>query len=395
MPHDTILTLNAGSSSIKFALYAAGAELATRLRGQVESIGAQARLQVRTAGAQQQARHESRAVDVTDHAGALREILDVVRSAAGESRIAAVGHRITHGGPDFAEPHVLDASSLDKLRSYIPWAPLHQPYNIAAVDAAATLFPDAIQVGCFDTGFHRGHPWVSEAYALPRRYFDKGLRRYGFHGLSYQSVSRQLQTIAPEIAAGKVVVAHLGNGASMCAIENGRSVASTMGFTALDGLAMGTRCGAIDPGVLLYLLQEEGLAPEALSRLLYRESGLLGLSGISADMRELEASDAPEARQAIDYFVHRIRSELGALAAALGGLDALVFCGGIGENAAAVRAAVCHDLGWLGIVLDEDANAAGDTRVAKGPTPVLVVRTDEESVIAGAALQVLNNANEV
>ena len=395
MPHDTLLTLNAGSSSIKFALYAARAELPARLRGQVESIGAQARLQVRTADAEKQARHETRAINVTDHAGALREILDVVRAAAGESRIAAVGHRITHGGPDFAEPHVLDAPSLDKLRSYIPWAPLHQPYNIAAVDAAATLFPDAIQVACFDTGFHRGHPWVSEAYALPRRYFEKGLRRYGFHGLSYQSVIRQLQTIAPEIAGGRVVVAHLGNGASMCAIDNGRSVASTMGFTALDGLAMGTRCGAIDPGVLLYLLQEEGLAPEALSRLLYRESGLLGLSGISADMRELEASDAPEASQAIDYFVHRIRSELGALAAALGGLDALVFCGGIGENAAAIRAAVCHHLGWLGIVLDEDANAAGETRIAKGPMPVLVVRTDEESVIAGAALQMLNKTNRI
>ncbi len=385
MPHDTILTLNAGSSSIKFALYGTAEALNVELRGQIENIGSAARLQVAGSDGQGQ----SQAVDVDDHAGALRKILDVVRSAAVTGRIAAVGHRITHGGPDFAEPQLLDAASLEKLRTYIRWAPLHQPYNLAAVGAAAAVFPDAIQVGCFDTGFHRGHPWVCDAYALPLRYYDKGLRRYGFHGLSYESVIRQLATLAPDIASRKVVIAHLGNGASMCAIENGRSIASTMGFTALDGLAMGTRCGAIDPGVLLYLLQEEGVSPDELSRVLYRESGLLGLSGVSADMRALEASDKPSAGRAIDYFVHRIRSELGALAATLGGLDALVYCGGIGENAPAIRAGVCRNLAWLGIVLDDDANALSKTRIGKGKTPVLVVRTDEESVIANAALQKL------
>lgn len=385
MPTDAILTLNAGSSSIKFALYEAHERLDVRMRGQVENIGGAAMLQVKAANDEK----STRPVDVKDHAGALRQILDVVQSNSNGARVAAVGHRITHGGPDFAEPFVLDAASLVRLRGYMPWAPLHQPYNIAAVEGAAEVFPDAIQVGCFDTGFHRGHPWVSDAYALPRRYYDQGLRRYGFHGLSYRSVSSQLAALAPEIAQGKVVIAHLGNGASMCAIKNGKSVASTMGFTALDGLAMGTRCGSIDPGVLLYLLQEEGLTPAQLSHVLYRESGLLGLSGMASDMRTLESSDAPAARQAIEYFVHRIRSELGALAMTLGGLDALVFCGGIGENSHFVRAEVCRDLGWLGIAIDDAANRASRTHIGSGPMPVLVVRTDEEAVIAAAALQKL------
>lgn len=388
MPTDTILTLNAGSSSIKFALYAASRSLDAHMHGQVESIGGSAILHV-TAANQKKA---TRPVDVKDHAGALRTILDVVQSRASGARVAAVGHRITHGGPDFAAPSILDAEGLTKLRGYIPWAPLHQPYNIAAVEGAIDVFPQALQVGCFDTGFHHGHPWVNDAYALPRRYYEQGLRRYGFHGLSYRSVSRQLATLAPEIANGKVVIAHLGNGASMCAIKDGKSVASTMGFTALDGLAMGTRCGSIDPGVLLYLLQEDGLSPAQLNHVLYRESGLLGLSGIASDMRTLEASDTPEARQAIDYFIHRIRSELGALAMTLGGLDALVFCGGIGENSPAVRAGVCRELQWLGIALDEQANRDNQTHIASGATPVLVIKTDEEAVIATAALNLLTAA---
>lgn len=386
MPADTILTLNAGSSSIKFALYAARERLDVHLRGQVENIGGAAMLQVTAANDDAKT---IRPVEVQDHAGALRQILDVVQSCSGGARIAAVGHRITHGGPDFGEPHILDDASLARLRGYLAWAPLHQPYNIAAVEGAALVFPDAVQVGCFDTGFHRGHPWVADAYALPRRYYDQGLRRYGFHGISYRSVSGQLAGIAPDLARGRVVIAHLGNGASMCAIKDGRSVASTMGFTALDGLAMGTRCGSIDPGVLLYLLQEEGLTPAQLSQVLYRESGLVGLSGIASDMRALEASGTPQARQAIEYFVHRIRSELGALAMTLGGLDALVFCGGIGENSPAVRAGVCRDLDWLGIALAEDANRESRTHIGMGATPVLVIRTDEEAVIATAALEKL------
>ncbi|MCC0008457.1 MAG: acetate/propionate family kinase [Hyphomicrobiaceae bacterium] len=385
MTTELILTLNAGSSSIKFALYEAHEPMRVGLRGQIESIGGAASLQLNAIGAPKQVRP----VDVTDHAAALSEILKVVGSASGGARVIAVGHRITHGGPDFSGPQVLDSASLDRLRRFIPWAPLHQPYNLEAVDGAARVFPGAIQVGCFDTGYHRGHPWVSDAYALPRRYYDAGLRRYGFHGLSYQSVVAQLTDIDPNLANGRIVIAHLGNGASMCAVKGGRSITSTMGFTALDGLAMGTRCGVIDPGVLLYLLQEEGLTADALSRMLYRESGLLGLSGLSSDMRELEASQSGPAREAIDYFVHRIRVELGALTATLGGLDCLAFCGGIGENSAEVRSQVCRDLDWLGIALDDAANRESQMRIGLGRTPVFVIRTDEEGVIAHAAMSLL------
>lgn len=383
MPDDKILTLNAGSSSIKFALYTAKAELGVALRGQVENIGDAANLQVARLGTEKAAEP----VAASDHAAALRVILKVVCSALDSASILAVGHRITHGGPRFAAPQVLDKACLTTLRSYIPWAPLHQPYNIATVEGAARVFPDAIQVGCFDTGFHRDHPWACDVYALPRRYYDQGLRRYGFHGLSYESVTGQLRTHAPDLAKGKIIVAHLGNGASMCAIDDGRSVVSTMGFTALDGLAMGTRCGAIDPGVLLYLLESEGMSPEELGHMLYRESGLLGLSGLSSDMRILESSETSEAQQAIDYFVHRIRTELGALAVTLEGLDGLVFCGGIGENSPNIRARVCRDLGWLGINLDEQANRKNEMLLGTGKVQVLVVRTDEERIIAESAFR--------
>ncbi|MCB1528346.1 MAG: acetate/propionate family kinase [Hyphomicrobiaceae bacterium] len=383
MPDDKILTLNAGSSSIKFALYSANAKLDLELHGQVENIANSANLQVTRSGAEK----TSEPIAACDHAAALRTILEVVHSALDGASILAVGHRITHGGPRFAAPRILDEANITTLKTYIPWAPLHQPYNIATVEGAAGIFPDAIQVGCFDTGFHHDHPWHCDVYALPRHYYDQGLRRYGFHGLSYESVLSQLKTQAPDLTRGKLVVAHLGNGASMCAIVAGRSVASTMGFTALDGLAMGTRCGAIDPGVLLYLLETEGMSPEQLSHMLYRESGLLGLSGLSSDMRILESSEIPEARQAIDYFVHRIRTELGALAMTIGGLDGLVFCGGIGENSSQIRARVCHELAWAGINLDARANQKNETRIGKGKVQVLVVRTDEEKIIAQSALR--------
>ncbi|MDX2290235.1 MAG: acetate/propionate family kinase [Hyphomicrobiaceae bacterium] len=383
-----ILILNAGSSSIKFALYETGVEPVEVARGQVESLGGAARLTVRRAGAAAVVRELGGA----DHAAGLRDILVVTRELAGQAKIAGVGHRITHGGADFLAPALLDAATLARLDALVPYAPLHQPYNLAAVRAAIEAFPDALQVGCFDTAFHRGQSFVSEAFALPRRYYEAGIRRYGFHGLSYDYVTGELARGLPEIAAGRVVIAHLGNGASMCAVRNGRSVETTMGFTALDGLAMGTRCGQLDPGVMLYLMEAEGLGAAAISRILYRESGLLGLSGLSADMRELEASDAPEARQAIAYFCHRIARETGALAATLGGLDALVFCGGIGENSARVRADVCGPLAHLGVAIDAGHNRVHARDIGAGTARVLIIPTNEELVIARATRQALNTA---
>jgi acetate kinase len=276
---------------------------------------------------------------------------------------------------------VIDAPLREELQALIPLAPLHQPHNLAAVDAATARFPKAVQVACFDTAFHRGHPFVNDTFALPRRFYAEGVRRYGFHGLSYDYISGCLARDHPALHAGRVVVAHLGNGASMCAIRGGRSIGSTMGFTALDGLPMGTRSGQIDPGVLLYLL-DQGWDAAGLTRLLYHESGLRGLSGISGDMRDLLNSTAPEAAEAIDYYVFRIRRELGAMAAVLGGLDALVFCGGIGENAAPIREAVLEGMDWLGLSVDRKANGRNATDIGGGRVRVLVIPTDEEAVIA-------------
>lgn len=376
----TILTLNAGSSSIKFAVFEAAGALEEIARGQVENIGAAASIHVALGGEPKSVA----TVAAADHAEALQTILGVTTRLLGARSVAGVGHRITHGGPDFAAPRELDAATIRRLRDFIAWAPLHQPYNLAVVDGARAAFPQALQIGCFDTAFHRSHAFAADAYALPLSYYEKGIRRYGFHGLSYQYVTGRLREIAPEVAGGRVIVAHLGNGASMCAIEKGRSVASTMGFTALDGLAMGTRCGQIDPGVLLYMLQEEGLSTSELAELLYRRSGLIGLSGISSDMRILQAAPTRQARQAIDYFVHRARSEIGALAAMLGGVDALVFCGGIGENSPAVRARICSGLEFLGIEIDETANASGTEDIGIARAKVLIVPTNEEVVIARA-----------
>ena len=378
-----ILTLNAGSSSIKTSLYTVADGAAPRLVGQVERIGAGPRLTARLAGGDSIER-ELDGPDADGHAGALGAILALVEEAVPEARIAAVAHRIVHGGPDRAESVVLDEPTLDDLARLSPYAPLHQPHNISGARAATAAFPDALQVACFDTAFHRGHPWVNDTFALPRDYYARGVRRYGFHGLSYDYISRSLAADYPDLHEGRVVVAHLGNGASMCGLHGGRSVASTMGFSALDGLPMGTRSGQLDPGVLLYLMTEEGMDAAAITDLLYRRSGLLGLSGISNDMRTLERSEAPEAEEAIAYFVFRIRRELGALAAALGGLDGLVFTGGIGENSSAVRARVCDGMDWLGIAVEPEANATGGPLLspANGRVRVLSLRTDEESVLA-------------
>lgn len=370
-----ILTLNAGSSSVKFAVYGAGAEPELLQAGQVENLGPVARLKLKGGAAEE--------IGPANHATALEAILKVAAPVIGSGRVAGVGHRIVHGGKSFGDPVELTDPVVAQLAALNPLAPLHQPHNLSAVAAARAAFPDAVQIGCFDTAFHRGHPFVNDTFGLPRALYDQGVRRYGFHGLSYDYILSVLRRDHPEIAAGRVVVAHLGNGASMCAVRGGQSVGSTMGFSALDGLPMGTRCGQLDPGVLLYLMGQ-GHGADALTRMLYHESGLKGLSGISHDMRQLLASDDPHAREAVEYFVFRIRRELGGMAAVLGGLDGVVFCGGIGENAAAIRAEVVQDLDFLGLALDPEANAENATRIDAGRTPVLVIPTDEERVIARA-----------
>jgi acetate kinase len=392
----TLLTLNAGSSSLKFALFEiADAQADLRASGQIEGMGSEPHFIFRSAtGDILQDCHPS-VEEAGDHAAVLDHVLAVLGDYLPDAGLCAVGHRVVHGGPNYASPIQVTSELLAELQDFTQLAPLHQPHNLAGIAAAQAAFPHAIQVACFDTAFHRSHPWVNDTFALPRKYYDKGVRRYGFHGLSYEYVTRYLQSTAPQIAAGRVVVAHLGSGASMCAIRNGLSIGSTMGFSALDGLPMGTRCGQLDPGVVLYLLQHEALTPREVSDVLYKDSGLKGLSGLSNDMRLLEAAGTPEAQQAIDYFVFRIRREVGAMAAILGGLDALVFCGGIGENAHLIRQRICHDMDWLGLQLDESANSVNSPVISSEQSriKVLVVRTDEEAMIARHTLSVLHDAN--
>lgn len=391
----SILVLNAGSSSLKFALYPLPLPAAPWLSGQIEGLGGQPRLLVKSADGE---RHEA-ALDVTgelteQHQHALGHLFSWLTSRHPALEIVAAGHRIVHGGERYSAPVRLDATVLAELDALVPLAPLHQPHNLRAVRAVATSLPGVPQVGCFDTAFHRTQPPLAQAFALPRALSARGIKRYGFHGLSYDYVSRQLPEVIGERARGAVVIAHLGNGASMCALRDGRSVASTMGFTALEGLMMGTRAGALDPGVLLYLLEHDHMDVAALTRLLYKESGLLGVSGISQDMRALLASDAPEAREAVELFCYRVARELGSMAAAAGGLDALVFTGGIGEHAAPVRARVAALSAWLGISIDDGENAkpanqarrvdAPDSRVA-----VAVIPTDEEGMIARYSAELL------
>jgi len=385
-----VLTVNAGSSSLKFAVFATkGGGAEELVRGQVEGLGARPRIAARGGGGE--IRVERALDEDADHRAGLREVLALVRGHLPGAEIAAVGHRVVHGGPEFAEPMAVDDALLDRLARYVPLAPLHQPHNLAGIHAARAAFPDAAQVACFDTAFHRGHPWVDDTFALPRELYDQGVRRYGFHGLSYEYVSQELERIAPLHAAGRVVIAHLGNGASMCAVRGGQSVGSTMGFSALDGLPMGTRCGQLDPGVLLWLMTEKGMTAAEISDLLYHRSGLKGLSGISHDMRVLGDAGTPEAIQAVEYFVFRIRRELGAMAAVLGGLDAVVFCGGIGENDHRVREKVCAGFEWMGVELDPARNRAAETVVStdRSRARVFVVRTDEERMIARHAVAVV------
>jgi acetate kinase len=387
-----VVTLNAGSSSVKFALFAqAGAALSAVSIGLVEMLGEQRHITIRDGAGK--TTHEDRWTNGTPfHTDALNRILAWRRDAYPDADVVAAGHRVVHGGLHYVAPVLVTDAVLADLQALVPLAPLHQPFNIAGILAAREAWPHVQQVACFDTAFHRAHPFVDDVFALPRSYYDEGVRRYGFHGLSYEYIVGKLAQVAPLHAAGRVVVAHLGNGASMCAMRDGKSVASTMGFTALDGLPMGTRCGQLDPGVLLYLMQTKKMSAEAITDLLYRESGLKGLSGVSQDMRELEASDRIEARQAIAYFVFRIRREVGAMAAVLNGLDAVVFCGGIGENSWHVRERVMEGMEWIGVELDRDANRSNAQVVSseRSRVRVFVIPTDEEMMIARHAMGVVN-----
>lgn len=376
-----LLTLNAGSSSLKFAVYEAGAGLALRLSGQVSGLDGAPRLRARLDG-------ETLADESWSDTAGLDAVLDRtltwLADAGWSEGLAAVGHRIVHGGLDFHAPVELTAAVLQRLEALTPLAPLHQPFNLRGVARAAERFPDARQVGVFDTAFHAAQPQVARLYALPRDLIAEGVLAYGFHGLSYDYIAGVLRAQDGPRAGGRSIVLHLGSGVSLCALDEGRSVATTMGFSALDGPPMSTRCGALDPGVILYLMQARGMDAAAVTDLLYNRSGLLGLSGVSGDMQTLLASALPDARQALDVYVYRIAREIGSLAAALGGLDTLVFTAGVGENAAPIRARIADLCGWLGVRLDAAANAADERRIS-GPdsaVQVLVIPTDEQVVIA-------------
>lgn len=390
----TILTLNAGSSSLKIGVFSA--EPAVLATGLVDRIGGAGSIRLRAADGTDLTLPEGLATDFADHAGALDTVLAALRALFPARDVVAVGHRVVHGGPDRDGPIRIDADALADLAAFAPFAPLHQPHNLAGITAAMAAFPDAVQVACFDTAFHRSHPFVNDTFALPRALYAKGVRRYGFHGLSYDYIAGALARDWPGLAGGRVIVAHLGNGASMCALKAGRSVASTMGFSALDGLPMGTRCGQLDPGVVLYLMEQEGMDAAEISDMLYRRSGLLGMSDLSNDMRTLEAATTEGAREAIDYFVFRVQRELGGLSAALRGLDGLVFCGGIGENSRTIRARVAEGMDWLGVRVDPERNAANGPVLSPdgAPVTVLTIPTDEEIVIARATAALARHATD-
>jgi acetate kinase len=380
---DRIAVMNAGSSSIKFALFDDDESQRLLFRGQIENIGVAPRLTVGDAGGDQVAEHEWSPTEL-DHKSATKVILETAIGLLGGKPVGAVGHRVVHGGSEFAAPTVVTSDVIASLKKLCPLAPLHQPHNIAPIEAIRSAAPHIAQVACFDTAFHQTQSRLAYSFALPRELTDSGVRRYGFHGLSYDYVVGRLRELAPDHVDKRIVIAHLGNGASLCAIHRGRSVATTMGFTAVEGLMMGTRCGAIDPGVLIYLMDEKKLNARGLEELVYKKSGLLGVSGITSDMRALRQSNEPRAREAIELFVYRIIREIGSLAAALGGLDGLVFTGGIGQRDAKTRREVVEGCAWLGAAIDEQANAIGMGRIdgASSEVPVWVVPTDEERVIA-------------
>jgi acetate kinase len=380
-----VLVLNAGSSSVKFSVYQPSESEPWRLkaRGQIEGLGGSARLSARDG---QGRKLDDRRLDksVRDQRAALDTLATWLRGRFHGECVLGVGHRVVHGGARYTTPVLITPSVLEELRTLAPLAPLHQPHNLAAIDAVADRLPGVPQVACFDTSFHRGHRAVADVIPLPDEIRSHGVQRYGFHGLSYEYIASVLPQVAPQVADGRVIVAHLGSGASLCALKNGRSIDSSFGFTALDGLCMGTRPGTLDPGVVLFLMQGLGLSAKAIETILYQRSGLLGLSGISGDMRELLESDEPAARLAVDYFVYRAAKEIGALAAVLGGIDALVFTAGIGERSAEIRDRLCNASTWLGIELDSEANARHGPRISSRGSRVSawVVPTNEELMIA-------------
>jgi acetate kinase len=389
---EAILVLNAGSSSIKFALFVdRGGALELEVGGQIEGLYTAPRFAARDQAGKLEAEASWEDAEKFGHGGALDYLLPFLRRRLGGDHLVGVGHRVVHGGLEYAQPMRVDPAILAALDKLVPLAPLHQPHNLAPVRRLLESVPDLPQVVCFDTAFHRASPEIAQRFAIPAELHDAGVRRYGFHGLSYEFIASALPRHDPRAAAGRAIVLHLGNGASMCAMAASRAVATTMGFTAVDGLPMGTRCGAIDPGVLLYLMDEHGMDARAIETLIYHESGLLGLSGISSDMRTLLASTDPRAKLAIDLYVYRIGRELGSLAAALDGLDAVVFTAGIGENSAVIRERVCRGASWLGVELDDAANERGGPAISRPGSRVSawVIPTNEELMIARHTRQVL------
>jgi acetate kinase len=393
---DTILVVNAGSSSVKFQVFAVASDggLQRQIKGQMDGIGSRPKLRASGPTGDTLAERTYPVEAVPDVPAAMAVAGAWLREL--EINPIAVGHRVVHGGPDHAQPVLIDPAVVTRLERHVSLAPLHQPHNLAPIKTLANNFPTLPQVACFDTGFHRNHDALADHYAIPHQLHAEGIRRYGFHGLSYEYIAKRLPQVAPDIADRRVIVAHLGSGASMCAIKGGKSVESTMGFTALDGLAMGTRPGQLDPGVVLYLMAEKAMSASKVQDFLYRECGLKGLSGVSNDMRELETSADPRAAFAIDYFVYRIGLNAGMLAAALQGLDAFVFTAGIGENSVSIRARIAEKLAWLGVALDpaENSTHAGKISRSDSRIPVYVIPTDEELMIAQHTLALLSGRHQ-
>ena len=390
--NEYLLVINAGSSSIKFTVYqkdVSTGQLVTDAAGQIDGIGSQPGFTVRSAEGVLLIERMLSDDETHNHTEAINIILSWLWDYFGNGTLLAVGHRVVHGGQTYSAPVLIDATVLAKLETLIPLAPLHQPHNLATIRALLESMPSLPQVACFDTAFHRTQPDVAQRFAIPRRFTHEGIRHYGFHGLSYEYIASILPTLEPTLADARIIIAHLGSGASLCALHKGRSIATTMGFSPLDGLVMGTRCGNIDPGVLIYLMDCHNMDARALEQLLYYESGLLGVSEISNDMRTLLASDDPRAQEAIELFVYRAGREIGSLASALGGLDAVIFTGGIGEHSAAIRAKVCRQAAWLGLELDDSANAAAATRISKPDSRLSawIVPTDENLMIAHHTLR--------
>ena len=389
---DTILVVNAGSSSFKFQIFELGTEnrLTCAVKGQMDGIGTRPRLRAERSDGQKLIDQTYDSSQVRDLPAATKTTGDWLRTLP-NFNLVAVGHRVVHGGPDYDQPVLLDPDVVSQLERYVSLAPLHQPNNLAPIRSLLSSRPGLPQVACFDTAFHRGHGALADRYALPERFYAEGVRRYGFHGLSYEFIAERLGDVAPQIAKGRVIVAHLGSGSSMCAINGGRSVESTMGFTALDGLPMGTRPGQLDPGVVLYLIAQKGMTAAEVQSLLYHECGLKGLSGLSNDVRELQKSSDKNATFALDYFAYRVGLFAGMLAASLGGIDAFVFTAGVGENSPDMRARIAKKLGWLGVALDTDANARGDARISNPESRVAVhvIPTNEELMIARHTITLL------